>query len=75
MREKLLEMQSANSGLSTTGETILEKLAPFYRFMGLATVVLCAAAVFQCLNAITNIANPDATYYDQTVRGEVPVMH
>jgi hypothetical protein len=67
MRVKLLELQASNSGLSTTGESILDKLSPFYRFMGLATVVLCAAAVFQCLNAVTNIQSSTA-YYRQSVR-------
>lgn len=61
MRTKLVEMAQTSSA-AAAGDTILDRLVPFYRFMGLATVLLAAAAAFQALGAVSLISSADAYY-------------
>ena len=50
------------STTAATGDSILERLTPFYRFMGAATVLLAAAAAFQAQGAATRISSVEAYF-------------
>lgn len=59
MRARLIDMAQQSSTVAT-GDSILDRLTPFYRFMGIATVLLAAAAAFQALGAATRISSDEA---------------